>query len=109
VGLMWTRGWRIALVLLVACAMPIVAVTVRNYIVSRQFVMIASHGGLNFYIGNNADADGTYHHVEGVRPTILGQAEDAQKVEARQGSFYGRRSEERRVGKEWRARRARER
>src|SRR5437762_5403692 len=90
IGLMWTRGWRIALVLLVAFAMPIVAVTVRNYIVSRQFVMIASHGGLNFYIGNNPDADGTYHHVAGVRPTILGQAEDAQQVEARQGSFYGR-------------------
>jgi len=41
--------------------------------------MIASHGGLNLYIGNNPDADGTYHHVAGVRPTIM----DRQKMRDR--------------------------
>jgi len=71
---------------------PIVPVTIRNYVVSNQIVMIASHGGLNFYIGNNADADGTYHHVAGIRPTIAGQEEDAPRVEAVEGSFYRRAS-----------------
>jgi tetratricopeptide (TPR) repeat protein len=43
---------------------------------------------LNFYVGNNPQADGTYHHVPGIRPTIAGQQEDAPQVEARRGSFY---------------------
>jgi Flp pilus assembly protein TadD len=33
-------------------------VTVRNYILDRDFVPIASQGGVNFYIGNNEHADG---------------------------------------------------
>ena len=32
--------------------------TVRNYAVGDDFVPIASQGGLNFYLGNNASADG---------------------------------------------------
>jgi tetratricopeptide (TPR) repeat protein len=76
--------------LLIAFALPVAAVATRNYVVAHQFVMIASHGGLNFYIGNNAAADGTYHHVPGIRPTIGGQQEDAPRVEAQAGSFYRR-------------------
>jgi tetratricopeptide (TPR) repeat protein len=88
--ILWLRGWREAAVLAMAFVVPIALVTIRNYVVSHQLVMIASHGGLNFYIGNNPDADGTYHHVPGIRPTIAGQAEDAPRVEAREGSFYAR-------------------
>ncbi len=62
----------------VAFLVTLAPVTIRNYVVAHQFVPISSHGGLNFYIGNNAEADGTYHHVPGIRPTILGQAEDAE-------------------------------
>jgi len=51
-----------------------------NYAVSGDFVPIASHGGLNFYIGNNADADGKYRPVEGVTPSIVGQARDAARI-----------------------------
>jgi len=36
-------------------------VAVRNRVVSGEWILVSSHGGLNFYIGNNADADGTYH------------------------------------------------
>src|SRR5439155_19428941 len=84
-AILWLRGWRAAALLIIAFALPISAVTLRNYVVSRQWVMIASHGGLNFYIGNNAQADGTYHHVPGIRPTIAGQQEDAPRVEAQGG------------------------
>ncbi len=87
---LWLRGWRAGAVLSVAFLVPIAPVTIRNYVVSHQFVMIASHGSLNFYIGNSPDADGTYHHVPGIRPTIAGQEEDAPREEAAQGSFYRR-------------------
>ncbi len=76
--------------LVIGFAIAIAPVTIRNYVVAHQFVLIASHGGLNFYIGNNPEADGTYHHVPGIRPTIGGQAEDTPRVEAREGSFYRR-------------------
>ncbi|HEX9502618.1 MAG TPA: glycosyltransferase family 39 protein, partial [Thermoanaerobaculia bacterium] len=89
-AILWVWGWRNAVMLSCAAILPIAAVTVRNYEVSHQLVFIASHGGLNFYIGNNPQADGTYHHVPGIRPTIAGQQEDAPRVEARAGSFSQR-------------------
>ncbi|MCK4830391.1 tetratricopeptide repeat protein, partial [bacterium] len=36
----------------------ILPVTLRNYIAARDFVIISSQGGINFYIGNNPKADG---------------------------------------------------
>ncbi len=36
----------------------IAPITIRNLIVADDFVPIASSGGINFYIGNNRDADG---------------------------------------------------
>jgi tetratricopeptide (TPR) repeat protein len=61
-----------------ACA--IAPATLRNLAVAGEPVLIASHGGLNFYIGNNAEADGTYHSVPGITPNIAGQARDATRL-----------------------------
>ena len=52
----------------------------RNYAVSGDVVLIASHGGLNFYIGNHDQADGTYTPVPGITPSIAGQAGDSKRV-----------------------------
>ena len=52
----------------------------RNYAVSGEFVLIASHGGLNLYIGNHDRADGTYTPVPGITPSIAGQATDSTRV-----------------------------
>jgi len=89
-AVLWTRRWRPAIALAAGVILPIAPVTIRNIVVAHEPVMIASHGGLNFYIGNNPDADGTYHHVSGIRPTIAGQEEDAPRIEAQYGSFYRR-------------------
>ena len=53
---------------------------VRNRVVAGEWVLVSSHGGLNFYIGNNPEADGTYHAVPGITPSIEGQARDARRV-----------------------------
>jgi len=46
------------LVFLVGSALVIFPVTLRNYLVEKDFVLIASQGGINFYIGNNKNSDG---------------------------------------------------
>ena len=54
----WKTGARLALFLLLGCAVPIAPITIRNLLVGNEFVLIASQGGVNFYIGNNPTADG---------------------------------------------------
>jgi Tfp pilus assembly protein PilF/4-amino-4-deoxy-L-arabinose transferase-like glycosyltransferase len=53
--------------LFAACALvPVTSVTVTNYARSGSFVPISYNGGINFYIGNNAEYDQTV----GIRPGI---------------------------------------
>lgn len=61
-------------------ALAVSPALLRNLAVSGQAVAISAHGGLNFYIGNHAAADGRYRSVPGVRPNIAGQAGDARRV-----------------------------
>jgi 4-amino-4-deoxy-L-arabinose transferase-like glycosyltransferase len=66
---------------LVTALLTVLAVNAaRNYAVSGDVVLIASHGGLNFYIGNHDRADGTYTPVPGITPSIAGQAGDSARV-----------------------------
>src|SRR5205085_10865807 len=74
------RRWRATLAFGAGCALALLPVAARNVIVAHELVLVSSHGGLNFYIGNNETADGTYHAVRGVRPTIAGQSEDTKRI-----------------------------
>lgn len=47
-------------------AVVILPVTVRNYLVERDVVLITANAGLNLYIGNNPDATGGYNLPEGL-------------------------------------------
>lgn len=42
----------------VGVALVVAPVTFRNYLIGDDFVLVASQGGVNFYIGNNENADG---------------------------------------------------
>jgi len=76
-----TRRRRPAAAFAIAAALALFPVTLRNIVVSGSWSPVtASHGGLNFYIGNNADADGSYRAVAGVTPDIKGQQEDTRRV-----------------------------
>ena len=76
------RRLRQAAAFAAGCALLLAPVVLRNYAVAHELVLVSTHGGLNFYIGNNAEADGTYHAVPGIRPTITGQSVDAARVAA---------------------------
>lgn len=58
-------------------------VAMRNALAAGELTLVSSHGGLNFYIGNHAGADGTYRAVPGITPSIAGQARDARRVAER--------------------------
>jgi 4-amino-4-deoxy-L-arabinose transferase-like glycosyltransferase len=77
------REWRRALALACGVAIPLAPAAARNAVVAGDFVLISSHGGLNFYIGNNPEADGTYHRVPGITPSIEGQEKDARLLAER--------------------------
>jgi tetratricopeptide (TPR) repeat protein len=47
-----------ALAWLLAASLPVLVVTLRNGLIGGEYVLVASQGGVNFYIGNNATADG---------------------------------------------------
>lgn len=55
----------------------ILPVLIRNYVIGRDVVPIASQGGVNFFIGNNAQSDGRTAIVPGTRWDWWGGYEDA--------------------------------
>jgi pentatricopeptide repeat protein len=58
----------------------ILPVTVRNYAVGKDFMPIASQGGVNFYIGNNPDSDGATAIVPGTLGSWWGGYWDAMEL-----------------------------
>ena len=47
-----------SLVFLLGTILIISPVTIRNWVVGKDFVLISSQGGINFFIGNNIESDG---------------------------------------------------
>ena len=65
-------------IILCAAALLVIApVTVRNYSVSRDFVLIAWQGGYNFYLGNNPEATGWSTMAPQMHRSLEGGIEDA--------------------------------
>ena len=77
------RRVRPAAVLAAGLALGMAPVVLRNVVVSHQWSLVSSHGGLNFYIGNSESATGFFHPIPGISPNITGQAEDARRVAER--------------------------
>ena len=74
------RRWRPVLLLAAGLLIAFVPIGLRNAVVAHEASLVPSHGGLNFYIGNNAEANGLFRAVPGVSPTIEGQARDTRRV-----------------------------
>ncbi|UCC31004.1 MAG: tetratricopeptide repeat protein [Phycisphaerales bacterium] len=57
------RSLRAALVacsmIVLGTALPVGSVTLRNYVVSGELIIISTNGGMNFYVGNNPQSDKT--------------------------------------------------
>jgi len=58
------KRFREAALVLAGVALVVAPVTVRTWAVEKEFVLITSNGGLNFFLGNNPDAVGVYYNVD---------------------------------------------
>jgi len=67
------RVWAGLAMFVLGCVVAIAPVTVRNYRVGREFVLICSAGGVNLYAGNNELADGIWPSVDFREPLGLAQ------------------------------------
>ncbi len=67
-GYGWVAG---AAVFLASFALPILPVTLRNVVVGKELVMISTHGGINFYIGNSPGAPGTIYGPEDIECDLM--------------------------------------
>jgi len=60
------RRWRDALAFAGALVVALAPAIVHNLVVSRDFVPVTSNAGMNFYIGNSRNANGTFVLIPGV-------------------------------------------
>ncbi len=73
-----------ALLVVVGAALVILPVTLRNRLVGGEWVLIASSGGVNFYIGNNPQSDGVAAIVPGTRADWDGGYIDTHRIPERE-------------------------
>jgi len=58
-------------------------ITIKNFLMTGEFVIVAHHGGENFYIGNNPDSDGRNKQPSFVNPTPFREHEDFRREAGR--------------------------
>jgi 4-amino-4-deoxy-L-arabinose transferase-like glycosyltransferase len=63
---------RYGLIYLIGVLLPILPVTIRNVVVAHDFALISTQGGVNFFIGNNRDADGKSVSMPALGPLMEG-------------------------------------
>ena len=96
-----TRLRNLALLGAAAAAM-ILPVTLYNRIVGGEWVLVATNGGVNFYIGNNPRSDGLAAIVPGTRADWDGGFEDTHAIARRErGARLGRPLTEGEVSDYW--------
>lgn len=67
-GPRWRQGLFPAAALAVGTLLPILPVSAYNTFVGKDAVLISTQGGVNFWIGNNPESDGSSAIVPGTRP-----------------------------------------
>ena len=80
-------AWRAVAVFVVPVVLVVVAVTVRNKVAADEWVVVSSQGGVNFFIGNNREAPGSFIAPPGTigRPEALNEIQTRALAEAALG------------------------
>jgi 4-amino-4-deoxy-L-arabinose transferase-like glycosyltransferase len=82
-----TRRVRSALAFAAGVALALAPATIRNYAVSREFVLISANGGINLFFGNNDQSNGVDPSGPGVGAWSCFEYPDiVRRIEQEQGS-----------------------
>jgi tetratricopeptide (TPR) repeat protein len=65
-------AWSGMALVLAGVVVVIAPMTINNYVVGGDLVLTSSNGGINFWIGNNDSADGTFLVRSGMRADLFG-------------------------------------
>lgn len=60
------KKWTHSLLAITGLALPLLLTGIHNYLAGGQFTLLTSHGGINFYIGNHAQATGVWMAPDGI-------------------------------------------
>jgi len=68
------RAWRGMVLFAAGTVIVLAPMTVSNYVIAGDFVLTSSNGGINFWIGNNDQADGTFLVPANMRTDLYGDS-----------------------------------
>lgn len=94
----WKRWLTVCAALGLGGCLAVLPVTIRNAVVGGEAVLVASNGGVNFYIGNNPHTNGYSAIVPGTRADWEGGYEDTHRIAE---DALGRRLTESEVSSFW--------
>jgi len=67
------------------CTLAVISpISIQYWIAHNEFIIVAPHGGINFYIGNNPDATGAYTSVPGISDVPGEQVKDSVRIASEQ-------------------------
>jgi 4-amino-4-deoxy-L-arabinose transferase-like glycosyltransferase len=79
--IIWRKRFAHAALFVVAVIIPILPITVHNYRMTGQIIPVTAIGGYNFFVGNNAQADGKTVWASKEALNGLGVSEDLPPLE----------------------------
>ncbi|MDD5438734.1 MAG: tetratricopeptide repeat protein [Candidatus Omnitrophica bacterium] len=71
-----SRLWH-CVALVIGVCLAIAPVTIRNYIVGKDFVPVTAHAGITFYGGNNPLCDGSFHLPPDIGTSVIDSKKSA--------------------------------
>jgi tetratricopeptide (TPR) repeat protein len=78
--------WLPAAMCLLGSVLLLMPITIHNGAATGRFLPLPAHGGINLYVGNGPDADGTFSPPPGMRASMEGYIDDARvRAEALSG------------------------
>ncbi|MCB9771991.1 MAG: tetratricopeptide repeat protein [Candidatus Omnitrophica bacterium] len=72
----FTQTFKIIFPLILGLTLVLGGITLRNRIVSGEWIFISSQSGLSLFVGNNPQANGAFENPDFIRPSHTGQDED---------------------------------
>ncbi len=76
----FVKGVILSVVFLMAVLAAIIPITIRNYYLHKDFIPLSAVGGVNLFIGNNAEANGKFHLSKGIGTSLDEMIKNSEEI-----------------------------